>query len=133
MVENSDTAKKVILIVEDDTDLRQALVRALKDAGHIVHEASNGDEGIVAIKQQLPDLMLLDLLMPLMSGQEMMHAVEELPGGADIPVIVLTNIGLGDKEVKQISRNRPTWYLVKSDVSLKDILDKINSLFQAKK
>ncbi len=118
--------KKTILVVEDEVDLREALVRALQSAGYAVRQVTNGREGVAAVEQELPDMILLDLLMPEMSGQEMMHAIEELPGGADIPVIVLTNIELNDKAVKQVSRNRPTWYFVKSDWSLEELIEKIN-------
>lgn len=119
---------KNILVVEDDTDLRLALTRALEAVGYQVREAADGQAGLAAITEQRPDLILLDLLMPQMSGQDMMHKVEELPGGVDIPVLVLTNLEMGDKHVQQISRNRPTWYLTKSDWTLQDIVEKIGVL-----
>lgn len=116
------------LLVEDDADLRHALAQALESEGYTVHQAANGQEGLAAVKQQRPDVILLDLLMPVMSGEEMMHEIEQLPDGTKIPVLVLTNLAMGDTQVKQISRNQPTWYLVKADWPLKDIVAKVNAL-----
>jgi CheY-like chemotaxis protein len=119
---------QTILVVEDDEALRQALRQALETAGYTVREAATGEEGIETIKKTMPDLILLDLLMPRMSGQDMMHAVEELPGGIHIPVIILTNVPMGETEIQQISRNRPTWYFVKSDWPLAEIVKKVDVL-----
>lgn len=81
-----------ILIVEDDPAIQLMYKMKLEGAGYNIQTANDGEEGLRACKEFLPDLILLDLRMPIMSGDEMLKALRETEWGASIRVIVLTNV-----------------------------------------
>ena len=79
-----------ILLVEDSKFLRVAIDRALTRAGYTINTASDGEEGVRAAQEVLPDLVVLDMTLPKLSGAEVLHALKKDPSTSDIPVIVLT-------------------------------------------
>ena len=83
--------KKKILIVEDSGLLQTILRTALIKAGFSVFEADNGRLGLSAIKETSPDLVLLDVIMPVMNGMEMYDEMQRDDKGKNIPVIMLTS------------------------------------------
>ena len=83
--------KKKILIVEDSGLLQTILRTALIKAGFSVFEADNGRLGLSAIKETSPDLVLLDVIMPVMNGMEMYDEMQKDDKGKSIPVIMLTS------------------------------------------
>ena len=92
----SHSGSLLVLIVDDDEDLRILARKALLHAGHTVLEAGGGEEGLKLIEEHKPDLLLLDLLMPGMDGFEVLRRLRSGETGRPLPVIVLT--GLGDEE-----------------------------------
>jgi two-component system, OmpR family, response regulator AdeR len=80
------------LVVEDDTDLQFLYKLKLDREGFLVQVANNGVEGLEAIRVWRPDIVLLDLMMPVMSGSEMLAHLRSERWGSDVRVIVLTNI-----------------------------------------
>lgn len=119
---------KKILVVEDEQALRQTLSDELTDSGFVVITAANGQEGLASAQREKPDLIILDLLMPQMSGQEMMKALNNEAWSHQTPVLVLTNVGIEDKQVQEVIANRPVWYLEKSDVKLAEVVAKARAL-----
>lgn len=84
--------KKDILLVDDDPDFVEAVKVIVEKAGYDVRVAYDGKEGIEAVKEKLPDLIVLDVMMPVMNGHE---ACAELKGNqdtAEIPIILLTAV-----------------------------------------
>ena len=81
-----------VVVVEDDNDLRFLYQNKLERWGFKVLTATNGEEGLTTIKQAQPDLILLDLLMPIMGGVEMLSRMRSTEWGSEIRVVVLTNI-----------------------------------------
>ena len=79
-----------ILVVDDEVDIRTILALALRRAGYDVGVARDGIEAIEAVRQQLPDLMLLDVMMPRADGLETLRRVRADPATANLPVIMLT-------------------------------------------
>jgi CheY-like chemotaxis protein len=79
-----------ILVVDDDPDIRALANLALSQDGHIVVEASSGQEALAAIAAQAPDLLVLDLLMPVQGGLEVLKILRSNPVTAALPVVVLT-------------------------------------------
>ena len=79
-----------ILVVDDDPDIRALANLALSQDGHIVVEASSGQEALAAIAAQAPDLLVLDLLMPVQGGLEVLKILRSNPVTAGLPVVVLT-------------------------------------------
>ena len=105
-----------------------ALIETLKENGYNVLSALDGKKGIEIAKNEKPDLILLDLILPQKDGFEVLEALKENPNTAVIPVIVLTNLeGSADIE-KALSLGART-YLVKSNYSLDDVLLKVKNVF----
>ncbi|HET6283416.1 MAG TPA: response regulator [Polyangia bacterium] len=84
-----DTAPSV-LIVDDDSDFRRVLGEALADEGYRIVEAVNGKEALDRLAFEHPQLILVDLLMPTMSGLELLQKVRKTPTLRAIPVVVIT-------------------------------------------
>jgi CheY-like chemotaxis protein/phosphoribosyl 1,2-cyclic phosphodiesterase len=81
-----------ILVVDDEPDLRTLANLALSQDGHVVIEASSGQEALALIDASMPDLVLLDLLMPKQGGMEVLRILRSKPATAALPVIVLTGV-----------------------------------------
>jgi CheY-like chemotaxis protein len=79
------------LVVDDDEDIRESLRDAFEDAGYQVRCAANGREGLDALKGERPCVVVLDLIMPIMTGNEMYDAMQADPKLADVPVIMSTS------------------------------------------
>jgi len=88
-----------ILIVEDSAAIRSVLVRLLKYNNYAVIEAPNGQDALANIEKDAPQLVLLDLSMPVMDGWTTLRAIRTLPIGVSLPVIALTAHAMnGDRE-----------------------------------
>ncbi len=92
-----------ILVVEDDVDSREILRVILNKAGCGVLEAGNGIEALASLKEALPDLILLDLMMPEMDGFEFLAAIREHEAWHDIPVVIITARDLGKEDVERLN------------------------------
>jgi two-component system phosphate regulon response regulator PhoB len=82
-----------ILVIEDEADIRQVLDYNLKSAGHEVVEASRGVDGLRLIRERIPDLVLLDLMLPDMAGTEVCRSIKDNPATRTLPVVMLTARG----------------------------------------
>lgn len=88
----SDSPPPTILVVEDDEPIRTLYELKFKQEGFTVHSAGNGREGLREAEEHAPDLILLDLRMPVMAGDAMLAHLRSTDWGAGIRVIILTNI-----------------------------------------
>jgi CheY-like chemotaxis protein len=79
-----------ILIVDDEPDARTVLFHTLRGAGHTVTEAEDGEAALKKLKRTRFDLVLLDIMMPRMSGYEVLEKIRAMPSRADTPVVVVT-------------------------------------------
>lgn len=86
----SDVAKPRILVVEDDPDLRRILKLQLNSRGYVVTEAENGLLGYQALQAEIPDCVILDLMMPVMDGFGFLKRARSLLGTKDVPILILT-------------------------------------------
>ena len=86
----TDVAKPRILVVEDDPDLRRILKLQLASQGYEITEAENGAEGFQAIQAELPDCVILDLMMPVMDGFGFLKRVRSIMSTKDVPILILT-------------------------------------------
>lgn len=82
-----------IAIIEDDTAISQMYRIKFEAEGYTVETAENGEVGLKLIEDMKPDIVLLDLMMPVMDGEEMLKKLREKDWGKDIQVIILTNMG----------------------------------------
>jgi EAL domain-containing protein (putative c-di-GMP-specific phosphodiesterase class I)/FixJ family two-component response regulator len=80
----------VIVVAEDDADIRNNLVRMLRMEGFTVHAAPNGREGLALVQLHTPDMVLSDVTMPEMTGHELVRSMRAAPALAQIPVVLLT-------------------------------------------
>jgi excisionase family DNA binding protein len=85
----SDTGP-LVLIVDDDARLREYVRVNLEAEGYVVREAGSADEGLAALGEQSPDLILLDVMMPQVDGWEMLRRIQEHTGVGAIPVIMFS-------------------------------------------
>ncbi len=120
---------KKILIVEDDNFVAEVYFAKLKEMGYETYLAQNGKEGLEAVKKTEPDLILLDILMPVMDGHEMLEEMRKNEKWKKIPVILLTNVGEKDtiRKVRSLGVND---YLIKSHFTPAEVLDKIKTVFK---
>ena len=97
--------RATVLVVDDDPDTVETMREILEEEGHTVLSASNGLEGLEVALRTIPDLVLLDLDMPVMNGQAFLEAVERLPSLADVTIVVLS--GASDTRVPCESVMKP--------------------------
>ncbi|HSA84529.1 MAG TPA: response regulator [Patescibacteria group bacterium] len=116
---------KKILIVEDEKPLADILYTRLTEEGFLVATADNGQKGLELAATFHPNVILLDLLMPVMDGKQMLRALREIPACKTTPVIVLTNAG----EIENIRETQfysnAEEFLIKSNVSMEEIIKKV--------
>jgi DNA-binding response OmpR family regulator len=115
---------KRILVVEDEVTLHKALVDSLMQAGYETLSALDGELGWELVSKQIPDLVLLDIILPKLDGFEVLAKMKENPKTADVPVIILTNLGDIPDIQKALDLGAST-YLVKADFHLEDVLKKV--------
>ena len=82
-----------VLIIDDELDIRQAVAEVLADEGYQVYSAGDGAEGLVQLRAHHPQIVLLDLMMPGMSGWEFRKRQQSDPDLSTIPVVVLSALG----------------------------------------
>lgn len=85
-----DIAERHILLVEDDPSLREIITEALGDDGYSVASADNGATALELARRSPPDLAIVDLMMPRMSGEQFCSAVRQLSGLESLPIIVVS-------------------------------------------
>lgn len=120
-----DKSSKKILIIEDEETLLKALVSKFKSKKLLVLQAKNGQEGLLIAQKENPDLILLDIVMPVMDGITMLKQLREKDWGKEIPVIVLTNLNDSQKVSEAMTRGVHD-YLVKTDWKLDDLAKKVD-------
>lgn len=116
---------KKILIVEDDAILLEMYKDKFVSEGFAVITATNGKEGLEKTLEQKPNIILLDLMMPVMNGESMLKKVREFPQFKRLPVIVLTNAGEVDNIRLTKRYDDACDFLIKSNVSIDDVVDKV--------
>lgn len=123
--------KKKVLIVEDEESMLDALSDYLETQDFTTLMARNGEEGLGIALREHPDLILLDILMPKMDGMIMLQKLREDEWGKNAPVIILTNVNPNANTIiNSVLQNEPAYYLVKSDVKLEGIVDKIKDVLK---
>ena len=119
------TANFKVLLVEDSKFLRMANEHALSRAGYLVSTAADGEEALRIAKDRLPDIILLDMILPKISGPEVLKALKANPATRNIPVIVLTS--LSQKNEEKLIHEGAAAYFEKSTLQL----DKSSDLLAA--
>lgn len=118
---------KKILIIEDDKFLSQVLKGRLEKEGFTVLQAFDGEEGIAALKKELPSLVLLDIIMPKVSGFEILEQISIDPQLQGVPIVVLSNLGQ-ESDLQKVERLGIKHYFVKVQVPIDDLVETIKNL-----
>jgi len=123
---------KKILIIEDDKFLKDLLVKHLKDAGFTVFHTMDCEEGSKIIKAEKLDLILLDLVLPGISGFDFLKEIKKDSSEIkNIPVLILSNLGQGDDVKRGISLGAED-FLIKAHYTLPEIVEKIKKTLDVK-
>ncbi len=122
---------KKILFIEDEEALQRSMGKMLEQQQYQVFKATDGEEGMAMAKKEMPDLILLDLILPKKNGFEVLAALKKEPETKNVPIIVLTNLE-GSADVERALTSGATTYLVKANYTLQDIVSKIESVLAHK-
>ncbi|MBC8204853.1 MAG: response regulator [FCB group bacterium] len=112
----TNPSEKKILVVDDESDVRRFLSMALEDAGFNVVAASDGFEALEKVKESVPDLISLDLVMPKRSGAKFYHDLQQNKQWSKIPIIIVTGHArdeLGKTDMEELTMSGPGIYLEK--------------------
>jgi DNA-binding response OmpR family regulator len=120
-----NNGKKIILLVEDDNFVGRAYNDGLTKAGYHVVLVTDGKEATDTLQHLTPDIILLDLVMPIKNGFEVLSEVRANDTYNSIPIIVLSNLGQ-ESDIEKAKKAGATDYLIKNKHSLKDVLQQIN-------
>lgn len=119
------TTPPKVLLIEDDTDISTVYVQLFQLEGDFnVKVAENGLEGLKQFAIFEPDIILLDMMMPKMSGIETLQRLRSLPGGVQIKVIALTNMNDPDT-VAQLKQMKVLKHIIKANTTARDIVRQV--------
>ena len=121
------TTAKRVLLVEDDRFLRRACEASLRQRGLDVTTAVDGEQGLERARRERFDLVLLDMLMPKLSGLDVLRALKADLATRDVPVLVLSNSSR-EQDVLEIEALGVVGYIVKSNMSLKELGARIDQV-----
>ncbi|OGF27272.1 hypothetical protein A2331_03565 [Candidatus Falkowbacteria bacterium RIFOXYB2_FULL_34_18] len=126
MTEEQKSDKKIkILLAEDDKFIARAYTDGLTRSGYEVIAVTDGQEAIKQAKEKKPDIILLDLIMPVKNGFEALEEIKSDKNMKDVPVLILSNLGQ-DTDIKKGRDLGAVDYLIKSDYSMTEVIKKIN-------
>jgi CheY-like chemotaxis protein len=114
------SSKGHILIAEDNLDIQAIYQAKLLAEGYDVVSASDGAEAFQRVAERVPDLILLDILMPGMGGIEFLRKASKEPALRQIPIVIMTNLGQ-DEDRKQCETLGATKFLIKTEISIDDL------------
>ena len=120
---------KRILLVEDDRFLRRACEATLRQRGFTVVTAVDGEEAIRLARAEGPDLILLDMLMPKISGLQVLRTLRAEEGTRSVPVLVLSNSSR-EQDIQEVEQLGVLGYLVKANLSLQDLGDRVTKFLE---
>ncbi len=125
-----NTEKKLkLLFIEDDTDLVYIYSKAFEKDNFVVINAYNGEDGLVKAKDSLPDVILLDIMLPGMNGLDVLKELKTSSSTMSIPVILLTQLS-DDTSVKEGFARQASGYLVKAFQSPTQIVQEVYKILK---
>lgn len=123
-------SKKKILIVEDESTLRKTMGEFLEMEGFNSVSASDGEMAVEIAKKEIPDLIILDIILPKKDGFEVLDELKSDKKLENIPIILLSNLETAE-HIQRAFEKGVTTYLVKSDYKLEDVVKKIKEMLKA--
>jgi len=130
-MEISSAEKRKVCIVDDEEDIREIYSVAFSQSGYEVVTARDGEEGLKVVREQKPDIALVDIMMPKMDGLEMIREMKKDPELAKVPIIVMTNID--DRKITAKAGKMDVYfYLVKSLFDPKKVVATVEEVLHNK-
>ena len=120
-----------ILVVEDDKFLRELITQKLAREGYDVKEAVDGEDGVVKVKEEKPDIILLDLILPGIDGFEVLAKIKEDPEVEHIPVIILSNLGQRE-DIERGLKLGAVDFLIKAHFTPREVIERIEKVIKEK-
>ncbi|MCL2451403.1 response regulator [Candidatus Saccharibacteria bacterium] len=116
-----------IAIIEDDQAIAQMYRMKFESEGFTIEIAEDGKSGLEMVSRHMPDLILLDIQMPEMNGVEALRRIRKLPGGQDVPVIVLTNLGQQEapKDLESLGIDS---YIIKANLTPSQVVEQVKKV-----
>lgn len=121
--------KKRILLVEDDDSLANVYVTRLEAEGFEIRRVVNGEDALAAAKEYQPNLVLLDVMMPKISGFDVLDILRNTPETANLKIVMLTALSQ-DSDKQRAEALGVDDYLVKSQVVIADVVDRIRKALE---
>lgn len=115
-----------IAIIEDDSVISQMYRMKFEADGFEVQIANNGKDGIALVEQFVPDMVLLDMQMPIMNGDEALKNIRSEEWGKTVPVMILTNLG-EEEAPKDIRSLGIESYIVKADLTPRQVVERVKT------
>ena len=115
---------KKILLVEDEKIMINLLEKKLTQEGYDVKVAVNGEEGLKAMREEKPDIVLLDIIMPKMGGFEVMEEMGKDPVLKEIPIVIISNSGQPVELDKAKELGAKDW-LIKTEFDPQEVVEKV--------
>jgi DNA-binding response OmpR family regulator len=119
--------KKILLLIEDEKPLLKIMTHEFTKENFEVITAQDGVEGLQAALQNHPDLIVLDITMPVMDGLSMLEKLRQDTWGSNVPVMVLTNRD-DSANISAMMNNKVMRYLIKEDNKLDEIAREIKAM-----
>lgn len=126
---SQDENVKTILVIEDEEALRKAVAEEFEAAGYTVFQAGDGLAGLDMALSKKPHVILLDQLMPKLSGVGMLRQLRQDSWGATVPVVIATNMSTADTINEAIEAGAND-YFIKSEVSITEIVRLVEKRFE---
>lgn len=124
-----NTDKKYILVAEDDAFYAKIYQTKLTAEGFDVKLAENGEIALKLIAERKPDILLLDLIMPIMDGFQTLELLRKNNDTKDLKVIVLSNLGQ-EEDIKKTKNFGIVKYIIKTDISIQDLVKFVKEALQ---
>jgi len=129
-MENQTTSsQKKILIIEDDFFVRDLYDRELTREGFAVSSAEDGPKGLLKAVEEKPDLVLLDIMLPKMSGLDVLKTLKEKEETKNVPVVLLTNLGQ-DSVIREGFSLGAIGYLIKAAYTPTQIIEEVKKFLK---
>lgn len=119
-----------ILLVDDDALLVRMYQKKLENDGYIVATADDGETALQRVQELKPDLILLDIMMPKLNGLDVLAILKENQATANIPVILLTNVGGSDEDAQRGLEMGAVAYLIKASNRPKAVVEKVKEILK---
>ncbi|MEI9966477.1 MAG: response regulator [Candidatus Moraniibacteriota bacterium] len=119
--------KKKVCVIDDDDNIREIYQVSLKGADFEVVTAADGEQGLVVIKNERPDIILLDLQMPIMDGFEVLKKLDKDPELSRIPVVILSNVD-DEMAFKKAGKFDTRFYMIKALTSPQKVIETISEV-----